>query len=98
MGNTKNFMAFSILLGILILLTILNPLGQQSYVAARTSDDSDSNDNSDHSSDSGSGSHSGIVDSACRMINKHPFAANLLGHVLGLGPAGPLAQGYCELR
>jgi hypothetical protein len=26
------------------------------------------------------------------------LAANLLGHGLGLGPAGPLAQGYCELR
>jgi len=98
MGNTKNFMAFSILLGILILLTILNPLGQQSYVAARTSDDSDSNDNSDHSSDSGSGSHSSMVDKGCDLINKHPGAATLLGHALGLGSAGSLAQGYCELR
>jgi|SRR6188472_3676287 len=113
MGNTKNFMAFSILLGILTLLTILNPLGQQSYVAARTSDDSDSNDNSDsssddsnsnsndnsdHSSDSGSGSHSSMVDKGCDLINKHPGAATLLGHALGLGSAGSLAQGYCGLR
>src|SRR6476620_11889870 len=99
MSNRKNFATFSIPLVILTLLTILSPLGQQTYVSARTSDDSDSNDNSDssngdsnsnsndnsdHSSDSGSGSHSGFVDKACGLINKHPLAANLLGHGLDL--------------
>jgi hypothetical protein len=113
MSNRKNVVTYSIPLVILTLLTILSPLGQQTYVAARTSDDSNSNDNSDsssgdsnsnsndnsdHSSDSGSGSHSGMVDKACRLINNHPGAATLLGHALGLGPAGTLAQGYCGLR
>jgi hypothetical protein len=51
MSNRKSVLAYSIPLGILILLTMLSPLGQQTYVAARTSDDSDSNDNSDSSSD-----------------------------------------------
>jgi len=46
MSNRKYFVTFSILLGMLTLLTILSPLGQQTYVAARTSDDSDSNDDS----------------------------------------------------
>jgi len=32
------------------------------------------------------------------LINKHPAAATLLGHALGLGPPGTLAEGYCELR
>ena len=93
MSNRRNVVTFSILSGVLTLLTILSTLGQQTYVAARTSDDSDSNDNSDsssgdsnsnnndnsdHSSDSGSGSHSGLVNSACNLINKHPNTANLL--------------------
>jgi hypothetical protein len=101
MSNRKNFVTFSIPLVILTLLTILCPLGQPTYVAAHKSghhSNSNSNDNSDHSSDSGSGSHSGIVDSACRMINNHPGAATLLGHFLGLGSAGTIAQGYCGLR
>lgn len=57
-----------------------------------------SNDNSGQSSNSGSGSHSGLVDKGCNLINKHPAAATLLGHALGLGPLGTLAEGYCELR
>lgn len=113
MSNRKKLVTFSIPLGILILLTILSPLGQQTYVAARTSDDSDSNDNSDsssgdsnsnsndnsdHSSDSGSGSHSGIVGSACHLINHHRTAATLLGGALGLGPGTTsLAEGLCSL-
>jgi hypothetical protein len=50
-----------------------------------------------YSPDSGSGSHSGIVDKACRLINNHPRASMLLGHALGLGTVGTLAQGYCGL-
>jgi hypothetical protein len=59
---------------------------------------SNSNHNSDQSSNSGSGSHSSMVDRGCNLINKHPGAATLLGHFLGLGPAGTLAEGYCGLR
>ena len=157
MSNRKYVMTCSISLGILTLLTMLSPLGQQVYAAAHTSgynhgcsdaqisnpsdryinqpekgssfhsdafmqaynegfgacsggsngnDDSDSsgdsnsnsNHNSDQSSNSGSGSHSSMVDKGCNLINKHPGAATLLGHALGLGPLGTLAQGYCGLR
>ena len=59
---------------------------------------SNSNDNSDQSSNRGSGSHSSMVDKGCGLINKHPGVALLLGHALGLGPLGTLAQGYCALR
>ena len=38
-----------------------------------------------------------LVDTACRLINNNPQPTTLLGHTLGLGIGGQLAQGYCAL-
>jgi hypothetical protein len=67
MSNTKHFVTYSIPLGILTLLTIFSPLGQETYAAAHTSgynhgcsdaQISDSSERYINQPDKGSSSHS----------------------------------------